>query len=405
MIKKRDTFNKLLKYIDLPESIVIHGARQVGKTTLMKMLLDYLKNKGDYNIFFFDLERIEYLNLCNKGINEIMSYMKAKNGVIEGGKKTYLFIDEIQYLDNPSSLLKLFYDEYKESVKLIVSGSSSFAMKHKFKNSLVGRILDIELFGLSFSEFLDFKGQKFNFSERNDLADNEISVFYKEYCIYGYYPQVVLAEFAEQKEIYLNGIVDKYIYKDIRDIANVRNLAKFNQLLTYLSSQVCGLVNLNEISNTLKISRQTIEDYLFILENTYIIKLLKPFYGNVRSELSKMPKVFFEDNGILNLLRNKKLIDKPDGELFENSIYTTLRRLYPADEISFWRTASKQEVDFIISSESISAREVKLGEQFKAHPGLRSFKSKYENADTGIITLAKNKSIEEKQYYPWELMK
>jgi hypothetical protein len=403
MIKKREAFDKLLKYIDLPESIVIHGARQVGKTTLMKMLVDYLKNNSNHNIFFFDLERIEYLNLCNKGINDIVSYMKAKSGDIAGGKKTYLFIDEIQYLDNPSSLLKLFYDEYKDSVKLIVSGSSSFAMKHKFKNSLVGRILDVELFGLSFTEFLDFKGQEFNLNERNDLADYEITKYYKEYCIYGYYPQVVLAEYAEQKEIYLNGIVDKYIYKDIRDIANVRNITKFNQLLTYLASQVCGLVNLNEISNTLKISRQTIEDYLFILENTYIIKLLKPFFGNVRSELSKMPKVFFEDNGILNLLRNKKLLDKPDGELFENSIYTTLRRIYSPDDISFWRTASKQEVDFIISGESISAREVKLGEQFKVHSGLKSFKSKYETADTGIITLTKNKSVSEKQYYPWEL--
>ncbi len=403
MYKQREIFGKLLKYMELPEIIAINGARQVGKTTLMKMLVEFLKNKGYDNIFFFDLERMEYLNLCNKGINEIISYIQAKKGNIDKGEKIYLFIDEIQYLDNPSSLLKLFYDEYKNSIKLIVSGSSSFAIKHKFKNSLVGRILDVELYGLSFNEFLDFKGHVFNLGERSELADKEISRFYEEYCLFGYYPQVVLADSKEQKEIYLNGIVDKYIYRDIRDFANIRNIPKFNNLLSYLASQVCGLVNINEISNTLKISRQTLEEYLFILENTYIIKFLRPFYGNVRSELSKMPKVFFEDAGILNLLRNKRLNDIIEGQLFENSIYTMLRRKYPADNIFFWRTASKQEVDFIISGENILAREVKLGAQVKTPSGLTSFKAKYKNTDTGIITLAKNKSLSEKQFYPWEL--
>lgn len=403
MYKQREIFGKLLKYMELPEIIAINGARQVGKTTLMRMLVEFLKNKGYDNIFFFDLERMEYLNLCNKGINEIIFYIQAKKGNIDKGEKIYLFIDEIQYLDNPSSLLKLFYDEYKNLIKLIVSGSSSFAIKHKFKNSLVGRILDVELYGLSFNEFLDFKGHEYNLSERSELADKEISRFYEEYCLFGYYPQVVLADSKEQKEIYLNGIVDKYIYRDIRDLANIRNIPKFNNLLSYLASQVCGLVNINEISNTLKISRQTLEEYLFILENTYIIKFLRPFYGNVRSELSKMPKVFFEDAGILNLLRNKRLNDIIEGQLFENSIYTMLRRKYPADNIFFWRTASKQEVDFIISGENILAREVKLGAQVKTPSGLTSFKAKYKNTDTGIITLAKNKSLSEKQFYPWEL--
>lgn len=113
MYKQREIFGKLLKYMELPEIIAINGARQVGKTTLMKMLVEFLKNKGYDNIFFFDLERMEFLNLCNKGINEIISYIQAKKGNIDKGEKIYLFIDEIQYLDNPSSLLKLFYDEYK----------------------------------------------------------------------------------------------------------------------------------------------------------------------------------------------------------------------------------------------------------------------------------------------------
>jgi len=407
--KKREVFNQIVKYLKIPEIVVLHGARQVGKTTLMKMTIDYLKDKRIDNIFYFDLEKEEYLNLCNQGYKEMTNYIKARMKKKHDNQKTFIFIDEIQYLDNPSSLLKLFYDHSKEDYKLIVSGSSSFAIKSKFKDSLVGRIIDLEVFGLSFKEFLDFKGLKYDLSVNSELANKELKDIYKEYILYGFYPQVVLTDNLELKETYLNGIIEKYIYKDIKDLAGIKQIKKFNNLLKFLASQVGQLVNINELSDTLDISRVTIEEYLFILENTYIIKLIPPYYKNIRSELTKMPKLYFEDLGILNILRNKKISSDFDGSFFENSVYAYLRRRFNVKDINFWRTKSKQEIDFIIDNQKIIPMEVKLNYNDRLIKNLFYFSEKYHIDDLYCITFnkkeenSKNKNV--KQLYPWEIEK
>ena len=159
--------------------------------------------------------------------------------------------------------------------------------------------------------------------------------------LYGFYPQIVLTENIKFKETYLNNIIDKYIFKDIKDLAKIKHIDKFNKLLRFLASQAGQLINTNELSDTLNIARQTIEDYLFILENTYIIKLVRPFYKNIRKELTKMPKIYFEDLGILNILKNKKLSKNFDGSIFENSVYSCLRRKFNIKDIYFWRTQAK----------------------------------------------------------------
>ncbi len=402
--KNREIFKKIIDYIEIPEIIVLHGARQVGKTTLMKMAIKYLENKNIDNIFYFDLEKEKYLDLCNKGYEEIIKYIEAKKKP-QNNKKNYIFIDEIQYLNNPSGLLKILYDHYKNKYKLIVSGSSSFAVKSKFKDSLVGRVIDLEIFGLSFKEFLDFKNLKYNLTSNSELADSELKILYKEYALYGFYPQIVLTDNVQLKETYLNNIIEKYIYKDIKDLANIKNINKFNNLLKYLASQSGQLLNVNELSETLGIARQTIEEYLFILENTYIIKLIHPYYKNIRSELSKMPKIYFEDLGILNILKNKELSDEFSGNFFENSIYSYLRRKFNAQNINFWRTAAKQEVDFIINLKNLIPMEVKLNYNDRTVKNLIYFSEKYDAKNIFCVTLNKKDSKYKniKQLYPWEI--
>lgn len=403
--KNREKFNEIIRFIDIPETIVLHGARQVGKTTLMKMTMDYLKKNENNNFFYFDLEKEEFLDLCNKGVEEIIKYIKGKTVGNNFGNKTFIFIDEIQYLDNPTGLLKLFYDHYKNDFKLIVSGSSSFAIKSKFKDSLVGRIIDLEVFGLSFREFLDFKELRYDLSSDSELINAELKNIYSEYVLYGFYPQVVLTDNLELKEVYLKNIIEKYIYKDIRDLAEVKDLEKFNNLVKFLASQSGELVNINELANTLNMARQTIEQYLFILESTYIIKLIRPFHKNIRSELSKMPKIYFEDLGILNLLRNKKLASEIDGNAFENSIYAYLRRQFDVSDMFFWRTVGKQEVDFVINGDDIIPAEVKLSYQDKLMKNLTFFSKQYKIKNSYCITMNKKESklggIQ--QIYPWEI--
>ena len=403
--KKREIFNDIVNFLEIPETLVLHGARQVGKTTLMKMVIDYIEKKGQNKTFYFDLEDEKYLKLCNQGCEEIVKYIKGVTGQ-KNNNKIFIFIDEIQYLDNPSSLLKLFYDHYKDNYKLIVSGSSSFAIKSKFKDSLVGRIVDLEIFGLSFQEFLNFKGLKYDLTTNSNLANEELKKIYKEYILYGFYPQVALTDKLEMKEIYLNGIIEKYIYKDIKDLAKIRNVEKFNNLLECLASQSGQLVNVNELSNTLDMSRQTIEEFLFILENTYIIKLVRPFYKNIRGELTKMSKVFFEDLGILNILKNKKLSTEFDGAFFENSIYNYLRREFNSKDIHFWRTKSKQEVDFVINSKEPIPFEVKMAYADNLMKNLIYFGENYQVNNLYCVTNTKKEALRYKnikQIYPWEI--
>lgn len=406
--KQREIFSKILKFLEIPEILVLHGARQVGKTTLMKMTIKYLKENNINNIFYFDLEDENFLDLCNADTDEMIKYINArKSPQIKKDEKIYIFIDEVQYLDNPSGLLKLMYDHHKNDYKLIVSGSSSFAIKSKFKDSLVGRTIDLEIFGLSFKEFLNFKNLNYDLKIDSSLADEELKKIYQEYLLYGAYPQIVLTDNLELKETYIENIIEKYIYKDIKDLANIKNIGKFNKLLKLLASQSGQLLNINEISNTLGMSRVTVEEYLFILENTYIIKLLRPFHKNIRNELTKMPKVFFEDLGIMNILRNKGLSNEFDGSSFENSIYCYLRQKYNPKDINFWRTKSKQEIDFIINDKDITPFEVKLSFRDKVMKNLLYFSEEYKINDPYCITLQKNASKYNniKQIYPWEIEK
>ena len=403
--KKREKFDEIIKFLDIPEIIVLHGARQVGKTTLMKMTMKYLEEHKKNTFFYFDLEKEDFLDLCNGGVDEIIKYIKGRvsNGDVE--KKIFVFIDEIQYLDNPTSLLKLFYDHYKNDFKLIASGSSSFAIKSKFKDSLVGRIIDLEIFGLSFKEFLDFRGLKYDLSSDSELINLELKSLYSEYALYGAYPQIASTSNLELKETYLKSIVEKYIYKDIGDLAEVKDLEKFNSLVKFLASQSGELVNVNELASTLGMARQTIEEYLFILESTYIIKLIRPFHKNIRSELSKMSKVYFEDLGILNLLRNRKLINEIDGSVFENSIYAYLRRKFSVGDVFFWRTTGKQEVDFIVNREKAIPLEVKMAYRDKVMKNLIYFSEQYDVKNAYCVTMHKkgSKINRIKQIYPWEI--
>lgn len=385
-IKERKSFSKVLNFIEDKEIIVIHGSRQVGKTSLLHYIIDYLKSRVyQNNIFYFDLEDFHFLDMCNTSTEEVISYLKAKGA--DFNKRIYVFIDEVQYLNNPSSFLKLFHDRYKDKVKLIVSGSSSFLIKKKFKDSLVGRILDFELWTLDFEEFLEFKGLKYDLREHlPDILQEELRKLWTEFVIFGGYPAIVLEDVVEKKEMKLKQIINTYIKKDIRDFAEIREIEKFNDLVKILACQTGNLLNILEISNTLGVAKQTVQEYLFLLENTYIIKRVRPFHKNIRSELSKMPKIFFEDTGLANLLANKTFSLKVDGGLLENSIYSQLRKNLSVEDVYFWRTIRKQEVDFIIDyvdknkKRNLVAIEVKNIFLNKYTAALRYFKREYKGA-------------------------
>ncbi|MDP2642388.1 MAG: ATP-binding protein [Candidatus Peregrinibacteria bacterium] len=334
------------KMLENPELLLFIGARQSGKTTILKQLQEVL-NAENQITYFLNLEDPEFLGLLNESPKNLFKIF-----TFDLSRKTFVFIDEIQYLKNPTNFLKYIYDEYQGKIKLLVSGSSAFYLDQKFHDSLSGRKKIFPVRTLSFKEFLRFKNEEklsqLNFSKLSLTEKEKVKYYYDEFLIYGGYPKVVLAPLQEKKEI-LNEIGYSYVKKDIFE-AGVRQEETFYKFIKILAGGVGGLVNFSEISATLGATNATLERYFYILRKSFHISLVRPFYKNIRKELTKMPKVYFNDLGLRNFFignLNSPIIREDKGALMENAVFRQLIERYDESEIRFWRTTSGNEVDFI----------------------------------------------------------
>lgn len=401
-ILKRTVIDDINKYIYSDDIIVLHGARQVGKTSILYYLINQLTEQG-HTSHFIDLEDSRFVRILDSGVKEFMRHLQEEGIMPAAQKKVFVFIDEIQYLENPSSFLKLVADHHK-NIKLIISGSSSFAIKTKFKDSLVGRTVNFEIFNLSFKEFLSFRNYTFEEGKvYTQKKVDELRAMFKEYILYGGYPKIVLTSEVERKEKYLQQIIDTYVKKDIRDLADVKDIDKFNKLLEALASQSGQQLNVTELSNTTRIAKQTAEKYLFIMENTYIVRLVRPFSQNIRSELFKLPKIYFYDTGLMQMLWLKGLQKEIIGNVYETGIFAELIKKYTKDAVFYWRTKDRKEIDFILRIKNkILPIEAKLNfEQFN-DSAIRYFNKHYGINNYRVVAL--NGEPKNRFYvYPWDL--
>ena len=420
IVYKRLIADEIVRYLATKDIIVLHGARQVGKTYILYYLQNLLKEKR-LATHFIDLEDSRYVRILDAGVEEFIRYLSEEG--FDGSKyavskeRLFVFIDEIQYLENPSPFMKIIADHYPW-LKLIVSGSSSFEIKKKFTDSLSGRTVDFEVYNLSFTEFLLFKKYRFSPAPAYGLGYRkpnhrplaytekklqELKALYEEYVLFGGYPKIVLAGDVKIKEKYLQQIIDTYIKKDIRDLAGIKDVNKFNRLVEALASQSGQLLNVFELSNTCNIAKPTVENYLFLLEQTYVVKSVRPFSRNLRSELSKTPKIFFYDTGLMQMLWLKELPKEVMGQVFETSIFAELVKKYGSQRVAYWRTTDKKEIDFVLKKgKSYLPLEVKLNfAQFKAS-SIKYFKEKYHISEHRVVAL--HGKVKDKQcIYPWQL--
>jgi len=400
---------RIQPWLDKPDILVIQGARQVGKTTLLNLLKEDINKRwgNSKNILNFNLEDADQLSALNRDPKYFKEYCIFSGA--DPNKDSIVMIDEIQYLNDPSHFMKYVAD-VESTLKLIITGSTSFAIK-RFKDGVTGRKKVFTLFPLDFQEFILFKNNKklstvleeFHLkrinlqktamnSERIKPVSHEMDVLFEEFILYGGYPKVVLATSREEKLEELRELFESYELKDVNVLFDVANISAFRNLFKLLAGSVGSLLNINEISGTLGIGRDTVQRYLSILENTFIIKRLLPFHNNIRKELTKMPKLFFMDTGLRNFaLRNfSELGYRPDkGHLLENAIFGELyKNLGVIDQLFFWRTISKTEVDFVLTGEQSLAFEVKLkpNTHLKKPSGLRSFGKIYPHFKQIVVT-------------------
>ncbi len=357
MYIRRKIETRLLQNLERAETMVLVGPRQAGKTTMLKHIKEILEKREEIT-FFINLEKKQFLNLLNENPENLF---KLTGNLPD--RKAYVFIDEIQYLDDPSNFLKYMYDEYSEKIKLTVSGSSAFYIDQKFKDSLPGRKRLFELMVLDFREFLEFKGYGemaalfpaiplFKKREIPALQADKLNLLLLEFMKFGAFPGVVLEKNEEEKIYLLDELLNSYLAKDV-EAMGIRKKDKFYALLRLLAAQVGNLLNQSELANTLRISVTAVDNYLYILEKSFQAKKINPFYLNLRKELTRMPKLYFLDLGIRNILLDN--FDLPElrmdkGMYWENLVFKMLHDRGDVRRINFWRTQDKNEVDFIINN-------------------------------------------------------
>ena len=338
---KRSIQKEIEDQIPHPEIIVITGMRRVGKTTLLRMLYDGIE---DDNKVFFDLENmLDQEVFAEKDYNNIWSNLKEYR--ITRERRAYVFLDEIQAKPEVTLAVKYLYDHY--NVKFFLSGSSSFYLRNLFPESLAGRKMIFELFPLDFREYLTFREIRRAFADtfpekestRNKISFEKYYGYFLEYCHYGGFPQVVLEDDEARKKRHLSDILSSFFEKDIRQLADFRNLTAIKELMLLLLPRVGSRLEITKLAAELRVTRETVYSYMAFLEGAYFLKRISPFSKNIDREVSGTRKVYFCDNGLLNLFGKVS-----DGALLENAVFLNLRKY---GEISYYQRRSGKEIDFV----------------------------------------------------------
>ncbi|MEI6126821.1 MAG: ATP-binding protein [Pseudomonadota bacterium] len=348
--------------------LIIQGPRQVGKTTLALEIVKGLKAKGKALVFNCDDPDHREL-LENKGLDSL------KNTI---GDAKVVFIDEGQKLTTIGQTLKLLADHYKKSMQVVVTGSSTMNLLDKTQESLTGRKKIYTLYPVSLEEL----------SKGKDIARKDL----ESTLIFGNYPEVVTARKPLDKIDVLRELKTSYLYRDVFDFEGMKNADVFMNLVKALAHQIGNEVSYAELANLLKINRATVERYIHILEQSFIIFRLPVYTRNKRRELSKLRKIYFYDVGIRNAVINNfsSLGERDDlGALWENFIIVERMKYREYHRIEanqyFWRTYDGSEVDLV------EEREGRLyGFEFKwkprQYPRVLAKWSEYKGSSYQVIT-------------------
>ncbi|MFH1504806.1 MAG: ATP-binding protein [Candidatus Omnitrophota bacterium] len=358
---KKSIENKLFK----GKAIIIYGARQVGKTTLIK---EIQKKYSDISI---------YLNCDEPDIREAFTNTTSTEIKAFIGDKKLIFLDEAQRIKNIGIALKLIIDNFP-AIQVVATGSSSFDLSNQIKEPLTGRKWEFHLYPFSVEEL------------RQKYSELEIQRLLEERIIFGMYPEVAQKGNNEAKDL-LKSLAQSYLYKDVLQYQSIKSPEVLEKLLQALALQIGSEVSYNELANIVGADKKTVANYIQILEKAFIIFRLKPFSRNLRKELTKLRKIYFFDTGIRNALINNFnpfQLRQDIGALWENFIISErIKSNHNKGKnfnLYFWRTHQQQEIDYIEETEG------KLfGFEFKWKTGSfrppKVFLDTYPNSEVKLI--------------------
>ena len=363
---KRIAESELSKWLHKGKVLVITGARQVGKTTLLNDMF----SSGDNTILWLNADETRVRDrLSNLDIEQLKTVVGSYRTVI---------IDEVQRVQDAGLLLKILADNFK-NVQFIATSSSSLDISERIFEPLTGRYLLFHLYPFSLTEVYDKK------------SIFEIEGKLPFHLVYGNYPDVVNNQ--NDAKMLLKNLADQYLYKDVLIWKDIRKPQLLDKLLKLLSYQVGSEVSIHELSKQLGVSSETVDVYIDLLEKSFVIFRLSSFSNNPRKEVTKMNKIFFWDNGIRNAVIGNydDINNRQDvGQLWENFLISERLKLNSNlgfDRQSyFWRNYNQSEVDYVeVEKNDISAFEIKWNTH-KNHKVSRAFSNAYPNAKKEVIT-------------------
>ena len=357
---------QLNEYMGKGKAIILIGARQVGKTTVLKDLFGTKEN-----VMWLNADEPDVRNLFDNVTSTRLRAIFRDNNIV--------VIDEAQRISDVGVKLKLITDQMPD-IQLVATGSSSFELANRTNEPLTGRKWEFQMFPLTFSELVS----------QNGLLEEKRMLPHR--LVFGYYPEVVSKPELEEK--ILKMLADSYLYKDIFTIESIHRPDKIVKLLQALAYQIGSEVSYNELAQLCSLDSKTVEKYISLLEQAYIIFRLPTYSKNLRNELKNSRKIFFWDCGIRNAVIGNFLPieNRTDaGALFENFVISERikQNRYSQKSVThwFWRTTARQEVDFLeISAERMSAFEFKWNPKKGNTTAPLSFRNAYPDVDFMTIT-------------------
>ncbi len=341
MIFERTIYTQLKDHLDRRQITVLTGMRRTGKTTLVKQLMaeSTLRQK-----LYIDLERIDNRALWAETNYETIILALTQRG-LRFDEPVLLALDEIQLVPNLPSVLKYLYDTY--TIKFIVTGSSAYYLKNRFTESLAGRKKLFEIYPLDFKELLTFRGiqaTSLTWPEATRFVRAEyerLKSYYEEYVLFGGFPEVVLAEVTADKQDLLSDILSSYINFDILTLSDIRDPANLYKLIKLLGSRIGTKLDIAKLTSLVGLARQTVENYLDLLEQSYLIRTVPVVAKSPDREIVKARKLYFLDNGIASLTG-----DLGSGARFENAVFN---QLVHRGDVAYYQLKSGREIDFVVN--------------------------------------------------------
>jgi len=398
---RREAFNEIRKEIETRRCLVITGPRRVGKSVLLKQTIQFLIKEGTNprNILYYSLDDPTLYTFSDNLIKDLIDYFLEN--IAKKGRK-YIFLDEIHVFEGWYKWIKAYYDKY-ENLKFFLSGSSSLALQEEANKYLRGRIITLEIFPLSFLEFLRLSGLKIKEFKLEDIFKldeleikklwYEVKEYFQEFLVVGGFPEwFEIKGTKDEVERWFRRLIEdvpkKAIYEDVVKLFGIKNPRVLELILTFIAANQSKILAYETINDVAKLDRSTLLNYLEFLKSSYLlVEILK--FARLKEQLKAKKKFLLLDQGIRNaILKEYEIREENLGFVIENVVGNRLYLISKEKNRNLFYWKINDEVDFVLRGEKILPVEVKYRDEIKPKDikGLLNFMEKFKVKEGFVIT-------------------